>query len=151
MVVHGRPVIILLVEDDQGDQELTRRAMMHGKIKNDLHIVENGEEALDYLFGRGRYRDREKYPLPDLILLDLNIPRLDGKQVLKAVQADPVLRRIPVVVLTTSYQDADIQQAYESGAKSYIVKPVDIDQFTRVVQAIEEYWFQIVILPPVPR
>lgn len=151
MVVQGRPVIILLVEDDEGDQELTRRAMMHGKIKNDLHIVENGEEALEYLLGRGAYQHREKYPLPDLILLDLNIPRLDGKQVLKAIQGDAALRRIPVVILTTSYQESDVQQAYEMGAKSYIVKPVDIDQFTRVVQAIEEYWFQIVILPPVPR
>jgi two-component system response regulator len=137
---------ILLVEDDEGDHELIRRAMQDGVLRYDLQIVEDGEAALEYLQQRGLYHGR---PPPDLVLLDLNIPRLDGKQVLMAMQKDRGLRRIPVVVLTTSRLDSDIRQAYELGAKSYIVKPVDIEQYSRTIRTVGDYWFGIVIPPPI--
>ena len=144
----GKPAIILLAEDDRGDQELTRRALEEGKIRNDLRIVEDGEEALAYLFRRGKYKDPATSPRPDLLLLDLNLPRVDGRQVLERVRADSKLRRMAVVVLTTSRQDEDILRSYELGCNSFITKPVGMEQFIRVIQALEEYWFQIVVLPP---
>jgi len=143
-----KPAIILLVEDDRGDQELTRRALQEGKIRNELRIVENGEDALAYLFRRGRYRDPATSPRPDLLLLDLNLPRVDGREVLERVRSDSKLRRMAVVVLTTSRQEEDILRSYELGCNSFIAKPVDMDQFIRMIQALEEYWFQIVVLPP---
>jgi CheY-like chemotaxis protein len=144
----GKPAIILLAEDDKGDQELTRRALEQGKIRNDLRIVEDGEEALAYLFRRGKYKDPATSPRPDLLLLDLNLPRVDGREVLERVRADAKLRRMAVVVLTTSRQEEDILRSYEVGCNSFITKPVGMDQFIRVIQALEEYWFQIVVLPP---
>ena len=144
----GKPAVILLVEDDRGDQELTRRALQEGKIRNELHIVEDGEEALAYLFRRGKYKDPATSPRPDLLLLDLNLPRVDGRQVLERVRADSTLRRIAVVVLTTSRQEEDILRSYEMGCNSFITKPVDIVQFVRVMQVLEEYWFKVVALPP---
>ncbi len=148
MANRNKPAVILLVEDDPGDQELTRRALLDGEVPHDLYIVEDGEEALDYLFRRGAYAAAGSYPLPDLILLDLNLPKLNGKQVLEQIHGDPKLRRIPVVILTTSQQEKDIQQCYDSGASSYIVKPVAIDDFIRMVHCIDEYWFEIVRLSP---
>lgn len=142
----NKPAVILLVEDDPGDQELTRRALLDGEVSHQLHVVEDGEEALDYLFRRGRYAEAADCPVPDLILLDLNLPKLNGKQVLDQIQNDPKLRRIPVVILTTSQQERDIQQCYDSGASSYIVKPVAIDDFMRMVHCIDQYWFEIVRL-----
>jgi len=144
----GKPAVILLVEDDRGDQELTRRALQEGKIRNELHIVEDGEEALAYLFRRGKYKDPATSPRPDLLLLDLNLPRVDGRQVLERVRADSTLRRMAVVVLTTSRQEEDILRSYEVGCNSFITKPVGMDQFIQVIQSLEEYWFQIVVLPP---
>ena len=144
----AKPAVILLAEDDRGDQELTRRALEEGKIRNDLRIVEDGEEALAYLFRRGKYKDPATSPRPDLLLLDLNLPRVDGRQVLERVRADSKLRRMAVVVLTTSRQEEDILRSYELGCNSFITKPVGMDQFIRVIQALEEYWFQIVVLPP---
>jgi two-component system, chemotaxis family, response regulator Rcp1 len=144
----GKPAIILLVEDDRGDQELTRRALGEGKIRNELRIVEDGEEALAYLFRHGKYKDPATSPRPDLLLLDLNLPRVDGREVLERVREDSKLRRMAVVVLTTSRQEEDILRSYEVGCNSFITKPVDMDQFIRVVQTLEEYWFQIVVLPP---
>jgi len=144
----AKPAVILLAEDDRGDQELTRRALEEGKIRNDLRVVENGEEALAYLFRRGKYKDPATSPRPDLLLLDLNLPRVDGREVLERVRADSKLRRMAVVVLTTSRQEEDILRSYELGCNSFITKPVDMDQFIRVIQALEEYWFQIVVLPP---
>jgi CheY-like chemotaxis protein len=144
----GKPAVILLAEDDKGDQELTRRALEEGKIRNDLRIVEDGEEALAYLFRRGKYKDPATSPRPDLLLLDLNLPRVDGREVLERVRADSKLRRMAVVVLTTSRQEEDILRSYELGCNSFITKPVAMDQFIRVIQALEEYWFQIVVLPP---
>ena len=144
----GKPAVILLAEDDRGHQELTRRALAEGKIHNDLRIVEDGEEALDYLFRRGKYKDPATSPRPDLLLLDLNMPRVDGREVLQRLRADSKLCRMAVVVLTTSRQEEDILRSYELGCNSFITKPVDMDQFIRVIQALEEYWFQIVVLPP---
>ena len=143
-----KPAVILLAEDDRGDQELTRRALEEGKIHNDLHIVEDGEEALAYLFRRGKYQEPASSPRPDLLLLDLNLPRVDGREVLERIRADSKLRRMAVVVLTTSRQEEDILRSYELGCNSFITKPVDMDQFIRVIHALEEYWFQIVVLPP---
>jgi len=143
-----KPAVILLAEDDRGDQELTRRALEGGKIRNDLRIVEDGEEALAYLHRRGKYKDPATSPRPDLLLLDLNLPRVDGREVLERVRADSKLRRMAVVVLTTSRQEEDILRSYELGCNSFITKPVGMDQFIRVIQALEEYWFQIVVLPP---
>jgi CheY-like chemotaxis protein len=144
----AKPAVILLAEDDRGDQELTRRALEEGKIRNDLRIVEDGEEALAYLHRRGKYKDPATSPRPDLLLLDLNLPRVDGREVLERVRADSKLRRMAVVVLTTSRQEEDILRSYELGCNSFITKPVDMDQFIRVIHALEEYWFQIVVLPP---
>jgi CheY-like chemotaxis protein len=143
-----RPAIILLAEDDLGDQELTKRALEEGKVENELYIVKDGEEALDYLFRRGRYTDPETSPRPDLFLLDLNMPKLDGRQVLEQIRSIYELRNIRVVVLTTSRQEEDITRSYDLGVHSYITKPVDLDQFFNVIRTLEEYWFQIVVLPP---
>ena len=147
-VSKAKLAVILLVEDDRGDQELTRRALEAGKIRNDLRIVEDGEEALAYLFRRGKYKDPASSPRPDLLLLDLNLPRVDGREVLERVRADSKLRRMAVVVLTTSRQEEDILRSYELGCNSFITKPVAMDQFIQLIQALEEYWFQIVVLPP---
>jgi CheY-like chemotaxis protein len=143
-----RPAIILLAEDDLGDQELTKRALKEGKIENELYIVKDGEEALDYLFRRRRYTDPETSPRPDLFLLDLNMPKIDGRQVLEQICSIHELRNIRVVVLTTSRQEEDITRSYDLGVHSYITKPVDLDQFFNVIRTLEEYWFQIVVLPP---
>ena len=143
-----RPAIILLAEDDLGDQELTKRALEEGKVENELYIVKDGEEALDYLFRRGRYTDPETSPRPDLFLLDLNMPKIDGRQVLEQIRSIHELRNIRVVVLTTSRLEEDITRSYDLGVHSYITKPVDLDQFFNVVRTLEEYWFQIVVLPP---
>ncbi|MCK4224312.1 MAG: response regulator [candidate division Zixibacteria bacterium] len=145
---NGKPAVILLAEDDPGDQELTRRALEQSRIRNELYIVEDGEEALDYLLRRGKYEDPASSPKPDLMLLDLNMPKMDGKQLLKQMRADPNLRRIPVVALTTSKQESDIIRTYDLGANSYIVKPVNMDQFINAVKVLKDYWFQIVVLPP---
>lgn len=127
---------------------MTRRALEQSRIRNELYIVEDGEEALDYLFRRGRYENPASSPKPDLMLLDLNMPKMDGKQLLKQMRADPTLRRIPVVALTTSRQESDIIRTYDLGANSYIVKPVDMDQFINAIKVLKDYWFQIVVLPP---
>ncbi|MBC8402054.1 MAG: response regulator [Candidatus Marinimicrobia bacterium] len=146
--INGRPAIILLVEDDPGDQELTRRALEEGKVKNKLYIVNDGEEALNYLLRKDQYKDPSKSPQPDLILLDLNMPKVDGRQVLAEMEKHPDLRRLAVVVLTTSQQEEDVLRSYDLGVNSYITKPVDMDQFIQTVQSLEEYWFQVVVLAP---
>lgn len=140
--------VILLAEDNPADQELTRLALDEGEMGSELRVVGDGEEALDYLYHRGKYRDASKSPRPHLMLLDLNMPKVDGKQVLERMRADSSLRRIPVVALTTSSEDDDIQRTYELGANSYITKPTDLDQFSDVIRALEHYWFQVVALPP---
>ena len=141
----GRPVEILLVEDNPGDVDLTRETLQDSKLLNHMNVVNNGVEAMAYLRREGKYADRTR---PDLILLDLNLPKKDGREVLAEVKADDQLRRIPVVVLTTSSAEQDILQAYDLHANCYITKPVNLDQFSAVVRAIEEFWFTIVKLPP---
>lgn len=142
--MEGKPIAILLVEDNPGDQRLTREALNEGKIRNTLHIVEDGVEALAFLRREGKYADA---PRPDLILLDLNLPKKDGREVLAELKADPVLRRIPVVILTTSQAERDIVATYDLQANCYVTKPVDLEQFIHVVQSIEEFWFSVVTLP----
>jgi len=146
-----RPAIILLAEDDPGDQELVKRALTDSKLHNELRIVRDGQEALDYLLQKGSYAKEDTAPRPDLLLLDLNMPKIDGRTLLKRIRSEPEIRRIPVVILTTSKQESDILQAYDLGANSYITKPVTMDGFVQVVSKLEEYWFQIVVLPENPR
>lgn len=150
MQFHYRPAVILLAEDDPGDQELTRRALAEDIVRADLRIVQDGEEALRYLRRQAPYGDADSAPRPDMILLDLNMPRVDGRTVLREVRSDPQLRRIPVVVLTTSKQEEDIVRSYDLGCNSFITKPVDIDQFMGVVRQFGSYWFELVTLPDHP-
>jgi CheY-like chemotaxis protein len=135
---------ILLVEDNPGDVRLTQEAFKESKLTNRLHIVRDGEEALAFLRREGPYAHAAR---PDLILLDLNLPKKDGREVLAVIKADDALKRIPVVVLTTSAAEQDILRAYELHANCYITKPMDLDQFLKVVQAIEEFWLVIVTRP----
>jgi CheY-like chemotaxis protein len=141
----GSEIRILLVEDDPGDVLIMREALEDSKILTDLHVVDNGEAALEFLERRGQYASA---PSPDLILLDLNLPRLDGREVLARVKADESLRRTPVVVLTTSSAEEDILRSYDLHANAYVTKPVDLDQFLRVVRQIDEFFISIVRLPP---
>jgi CheY-like chemotaxis protein len=139
-----KPIEVLLVEDNPGDAQLTRIALSDGKMCINLSLTEDGVEALEFLRKQGKYAEA---PHPDLILLDLNLPRKDGREVLADIKADPRLRRIPVVILTTSQSDEDILQAYELAANCFITKPVDFDQFVKIVQTIEDFWFTVVKLP----
>jgi len=138
-------VEILLVEDNPGDVRLTKEALKDNKVRNNLTVVEDGVEALSFLRREGRYTGA---PRPDLILLDLNLPKKDGREVLSEIKADERLRRIPVVVLTTSKAEEDILRAYDLNANCYITKPVDFDQFIKVVRTIEDFWLTMVKLPP---
>ena len=142
----GRAIEILLVEDDPGDELITREAFEHNKLKNNLHVAQDGEEGLDFLYQRGQYGDA---PRPDLILLDLNLPKYDGRQLLEKVKSDPELSRIPIVVLTTSSAEEDILRSYELHANAYVTKPVDLDQFINAVRQIDEFFIQVVRLPGV--
>ncbi|OBI45503.1 response regulator [Mycobacterium sp. E796] len=140
----GRAIEILLVEDDPGDELITREAFEHNKLKNNLHVAHDGEEGLDFLYRRGPYADA---PRPDLILLDLNLPKYDGRQLLEKVKSDPDLARIPVVVLTTSSAEEDILRSYQLHANAYVTKPVDLDAFINAVRQIDEFFIQVVRLP----
>ena len=146
MTSAGRAIDILLVEDDPGDELITREAFEHNKLNNRLHVARDGEEGLDYLYRRGQYADA---PRPDLILLDLNLPKYDGRQLLEKVKSDPDLARIPVVVLTTSSAEEDILRSYKLHANAYVTKPVDLDQFMKAVRQIDEFFVQVVRLPGV--
>ena len=141
----SRPVEILLVEDNPGDVRLTREALREGKVRNNLHVAADGVEALHFLRKEGRFADAVR---PDLILLDLNLPKKDGREVLEDIKSDPDLRYIPVVVLTSSQAEQDILRAYDLHANCYVTKPVDLEQFIHVVRSIEDFWFTIVKLPP---
>jgi CheY-like chemotaxis protein len=140
----GRAIDILLVEDDPGDELITREAFEHNKLKNRLHVAHDGEEGLNYLYKRGQFADA---PRPDLILLDLNLPKYDGRQLLEKVKSDPDLARIPIVVLTTSAAEEDILKSYKLHANAYVTKPVDLDQFMKAVRQIDEFFVQVVRLP----
>ncbi|OBK19589.1 response regulator [Mycobacterium asiaticum] len=144
MVPTGRAIDILLVEDDPGDELITREAFEQNKLKNRLHVAHDGEEGLNYLYRRGSY---EHAPRPDLILLDLNLPKYDGRQLLEKIKSDPDLCRIPVVVLTTSSAEEDILRSYKLHANAYVTKPVDLDQFITAVRQIDEFFLQVVRLP----
>ncbi|GIJ21620.1 response regulator [Micromonospora sp. DT48] len=139
------PIEVLLVEDDPGDVLMTQEAFEEHKLRNRLNVVSDGAEALAYLRREGRYADAE---LPDLILLDLNLPRRDGREVLEEIKRDPELCRIPVVVLTTSQTDEDILRSYQLHANAYVTKPVDFEQFISVVRQIDEFFVSVVKLPP---
>jgi CheY-like chemotaxis protein len=138
------PVEILLVEDNPGDVDLTVEALKEGRIANHLNVVDDGVEALAYLRRQGRYREAVR---PDLILLDLNLPKMDGREVLSAIKSDPSLKTIPVVVLTTSEAEQDIVKSYELHANCYVTKPVDLSQFIKVVRSIDDFWLTVVRLP----
>jgi CheY-like chemotaxis protein len=139
-----RPIELLLVEDSEPDVRLTIEALHEAKVKNRLWVVEDGVEAMDFLRRQGRHADA---PRPDLILLDLNLPRKDGRLVLKEIKADESLKRIPVVVLTTSKSEEDVLRAYDLHANCYIAKPVDFNRFMEVVKSVEEFWLTVVKLP----
>ncbi|NKY24924.1 MULTISPECIES: response regulator [Nocardia] len=144
MTSPGQPIDILLVEDDPGDELMTREAFEDNKIGNTLHVARDGEEALEFLYRQGRYPDA---PRPDLILLDLNLPKYDGRQVLEKIKADPDLAHIPVVVLTTSAAEEDILRSYRLHANAYVTKPVDLDQFVAAIKQIDDFFVQVVRLP----
>ncbi len=142
------PITILMADDDEDDKRLTQEALEEGRLINDVRFVANGEELMEYLHRTGKYAPPAETPRPGLILLDLNMPRKDGRTVLKEIKSDPDLRQIPVVVLTTSKADEDIFKSYDLGVNSYIVKPVTFEALVDILQTLEKYWFEIVELPP---
>lgn len=137
------PIVVLLVEDNPGDVRLTREALRDAKVLNHLHVVADGVEALAFLRRQGAH---EGAPRPDLVLLDLNLPKKDGREVLEEIKQDPKLEHIPVVILTTSQAEQDIIESYRLRANAYVTKPVDLEQFLKVVKSIEEFWLEIVKL-----
>lgn len=139
------PIDVLLVEDDPGDELITREAFEHHKIANTLHVARDGAEGLDFLYHRGEFHDA---PRPDLILLDLNLPKFTGRQVLQTIKSDPGLQDIPVVVLTTSAEQEDVLHSYNLHANAYVTKPVDLDQYMAAIRQIDSFFVQIVRLPP---
>jgi CheY-like chemotaxis protein len=142
------PARILLVEDSRMDVELTLDAFREARLANTIHVASNGQEALDYLFGRGSYADRAAYPLPNLILLDLKLPGIDGHGVLRQIKGTPELKRLPVIILTSSKEEGDRALSYDNGANSYLVKPVSFEGFLDVVRQLEDYWFTLNVGPP---
>jgi CheY-like chemotaxis protein len=145
MVDENRPVEILLVEDNPGDERLTREALKEGKVYSNLHWVKDGVEAMAFLRREGKYKD---VPRPDIILLDLNLPKKDGREVLQDIKNDAELKRIPVVVLTTSKAEEDVLRTYNLHANCYVTKPVDLEKFIVVVKSIDVFWLTVVTLPP---
>lgn len=148
MPTRTKPVTILVADDDPDDRALTREAFEAAHLANDLRFVEDGEELLDYLQRRGKYSTAESAPWPSIILLDLNMPRMDGREALRAIRADPRLRGIRVVVMTTSKAEEDILRSYDLSAASYITKPVTFDALVEVVRSLGRYWLEIVELAP---
>jgi len=144
-IKYGNPVEILLVEDNEGDARLAQEALRDSKIINNVSVVEDGVEAMAFLHKRGKYANSSR---PDLVLLDLNLPKKDGREVLAEIKADDDLKRIPVVILTTSKAEEDIIRSYDLHANCYITKPIDLTQFMKVVKSIEDFWLTVVKLPP---
>ena len=140
----GQPIIILMADDDADDRMLAKEALEESRVLNDLHFVQDGEELMDFLNNRGQY---EEAPRPGLILLDLNMPKKDGREALKEIKADPELRRIPVVVMTTSKAEEDVFRSYDLGASSFITKPVTFDRLVELMKALGQYWVEFVELP----
>lgn len=150
-VVSNKPITILVAEDDADDRLLTEEAISESYAHNNLRFVENGEELMDYLYQRGSFSEPQTSPRPDLILLDLNMPRKDGREALKEIKSDPLLRHIPIVVLTTSRREEDIIHSYDLGVNSYITKPITFEELVDVMQVLGKYWFEIVKLPEAKR
>ncbi len=144
---HRTPVIILMADDDEDDYMLAREALIESRLTNELHFVKDGEELMDYLYRRGKYAQKSNSPPPGLILLDLNMPKKDGREALTEIKSDPNLRQIPVVVLTTSKAQDDIYEIYDLGANSFITKPVTFSSLVEVMKTLGKYWFEIVELP----
>ncbi len=138
---------ILVVEDSDTDYETTLRAFKNSKMANPFKRCEDGEEALDYLYRRNGFSNPEDSPRPEMILLDLNLPGTDGREVLQEIKADKILKRIPVIVLTTSSDEKDIEECYQAGANSYIPKPVDLQGFFKAIQRLKDFWFEVALLP----
>ncbi|HXB60656.1 MAG TPA: response regulator [Candidatus Acidoferrales bacterium] len=141
-------ITILLADDDPDDRQLTHDAFMENRLANEFHAVEDGEELMDFLHRRGKYETLQGDPLPGLILLDLNMPRKDGREALKEIKADADLRRIPIVVLTTSKAEEDIVRTYDLGVNSYVTKPVTFKSLVELIKVLGNYWFEVVELPP---
>ena len=147
MSASARPITILIADDDADDRMMASEALEESRLANDLRFVEDGEELLDYLYRRGRFAGEGAAPRPGLILLDLNMPRMDGREALREIKGDPALRSIPVVVLTTSKAEEDIYRTYDLGVNSFITKPVQFESLVEVMRALGKYWFEIVELP----
>jgi CheY-like chemotaxis protein len=148
-VSNRRPITILIADDDPEDRMLAADALQEGRLANDIRFVEDGEELIEYLQKSGRYADAESAPRPGMILLDLNMPRMDGREALRIIKGSPELRRIPVIVLTTSKAEEDIYRSYDLGVNSFIIKPVTFDGLVNIMRVLEAYWFEIVEIPPV--
>jgi len=145
--VCGEIITVLLADDDEDDRMMTADALREARISNELHFVTDGEELIDYLYHRGKYAPPVHAPRPDLLLLDLNMPRMDGREVLREMKQNPAFRSIPVLVLTTSKTEEDVERIYDLGANSFITKPVTFEGLVQAMKVIGEYWFQIVRLP----
>lgn len=143
----GNQVPILIADDDTEDCEMIRDALKESRLLNELHFVKDGEELLDYLHNRGKFENNKEHPLPGLILLDLNMPKVDGREALKVIKSNPKLRQIPVVVLTTSQAEEDVYRTYDLGVNSFITKPVAFDSLVQTMRDMGRYWFEIVDLP----
>ncbi len=142
-----KTLVILMAEDDTDDRLLAQEAMLESRVLNELYFVEDGVQLLSYLHGQGSYSDRTRYPMPGLILLDLNMPKMDGREALAKIKADKSLRRIPVVILTTSKAEEDMVKGYDLGAASYITKPVTFEALVELMKALGRYWVEFVELP----
>ena len=151
MKMEGKMITIVLADDDADDRKLTTDAFIENRLANQLTCVEDGEELMEYLHRRGKYEKLRSEPLPGLILLDLNMPRKDGREALKEIKADPNLRRIPIVVLTTSKAEEDIVRSYDLGVNSYVTKPVTFKSLVELIKVLGRYWFEVVELPPEER
>ncbi len=149
MKANGKPIIILMADDDSDDRMLVKDAFDESRLNNDLHFVEDGEQLIDYLYRRGNFTHLKGQPYPGLILLDLNMPKKDGREALAEIKSDPDLRRIPIVILTTSRAEEDILRTYDLGANSFITKPVTFESLVQVVQVLGNYWVEIVELPSI--
>ena len=146
-MIQPQPIVILMADDDEDDILLTKKALEKGKLLNPLHTVQDGEELLDYLLRRGQYADNKNAPRPGLILLDLNMPKKDGREALREIKSQDELRDIPIVVFTTSKAEEDIYRSYKLGVNSFITKPITLDSLIDVMQTLGKYWFEIVTLP----
>jgi CheY-like chemotaxis protein len=144
----GKPITILYADDDAEDRMLVKDAWAESRLANELHFVEDGEELMEYLRHTGKYAHLDRHSLPGMILLDLNMPRKDGREALQEIKADPRLRSIPVVILTTSKAEEDILRAYDLGVNSFILKPVTFESLVEITKALSKYWFEVVELPP---